>query len=709
MHTLNQTKSASYRKLRWITWINLNAILRSLLVSTLFILGLLSFSPSFHLVHAQTTVTASVPDNTGPTTPILISPTNGSRTTDGTPSFIWQRSTDTNGIGYYQLRLDGSTLFNNIPTTATNNANYTLTYNSATQRYTLTPKATITDGTHTWQVRVFDTLGNGTNSATWSFTIDTLAPSFVISNFGELAVSISAQDAGTIPTNPLVLEENEPLIVATGEANSSVSVVLTIPGDPTQNFSTTVNSAGNWNLQLGILPRDVTMTLDFTITDQAGNVSVLSDLDFLIESDEIVFPPVSPSPTASGSASPSPSVTPSASTTPAPGVTPSPNSSPTVSPSPSAGLVVPTPRPQVPRIRIPVIPPREVANEIRQEIVERVPRQVKQVVEAVPEEVRKTVESTTPYSGVLVSAALPAASAVAIGAQFGGSLSFTMILRILQALGLIPAGKPQGLVFNSRTYEPVPFALLTITNPDSDKAAVTETVVTDVAGVYRGIRLAPDRYQIQVSHQDYRFPSKKSRPNYIQLKDFYKGELFEVESQESQQLFLIPIDPLNESGSLSWKTRLRVKVSQLSRVTTVLLLPLFVVSGILALLFPSIWNNTIFALYSFLLIHRTIGWFRPPIISGTVLDQNGQAIQNAVIRLRDAKTNQLSAVLSTDKTGSFSMLGKKAVYEIIISKPGYVWENESSLSSYEIDATESPQELVATMKPVEDLYDELFS
>jgi hypothetical protein len=649
------------------------------------------------VVQETVTVTASVPDNAGPSTPILISPTNNSYVTDSTPEFIWEASTDANGIGKYVLTLDGTTLFDNIPTTPTDNSQYTLTYNNVLGRYTLTPKAIINDGAHTWKVRAEDTLSNGTDSATWNFTMDTQSPTFVLNTLGELNVSISAQDAGTIPATPLVLQDNEPLLAATGEANSTVSVTLVIPGDPTQNFNTTINSGGNWSLQLGILPRDVVMTLSFTITDPAGNVSVLSGLEFIIESDVIVFPPASPS------VSPTPSLEPSASPASSPDATPEPTPSPTITPDNS-----PFPSPS-PLISIPVVPPREIAFELTQELIERIPEPIKVIIENLPEEVLKTIEEAAPVSGLLVSAALPAASAVAVGSQFGGGISLNIIIKILQALGLLPSGKPQGMVFNSKTYEPVPFALLTITNPNTKQIPVVETVVTDVLGVYRGVKLPPDMYQIIVSHQDFRFPTSQPRPQYLQMTDFYRGELFGVQSNETEQLFLIPVDPINETGKSSLKTKLRIYLAQFGKLSGVLLLPLFIVSGFLALLFPSIWNWLIFGVYCILVSTKAAAWFRVPRVTGTVIDEQGLPIENAVVRLSISETNQLAAVISTGKDGNFRIHGPKEKYQLVVTKPGFIWKNnQSALSFYEVNATQSSQHVVVTMTPMAQVYANLF-
>ncbi len=617
------------------------------------------------------TVTATVPDNLPPSAPILISPPNNSFVTTTTPTFVWEASTDDRGMEDYQLYLDGVLLFDNIPLGDTTTSEYTLDYNSTTDEYSLTVLNPINDGVHTWKIRAIDVMGLGTDSATWTFTLDTLAPSFVLTQVGDVSVSISAQDASTVPTEPLELSDNEPQLVATGEANSTVAVTLTIPGENTQFFTTTIDSNGNWDLQLGVLPRDVVMTLDFIITDQAGHVSVLTGVQFIINQDVIIFPPPSPSP----------SITPGE-----------------LEPSPSPGTT----------IVIPITPVRETVINTAREIVEQLPSPFLQTISSLPPEIQQQIQNAMPVSAVIVSSLIPIATIVSVASQFGWQFSFDLLFKILQALGILPKGKPQGLVFDSETSKGVPFALLTVKNTDQRDVAIYETVVTDVYGIYKGVNLPNGEYQITVSHQEYRFPTHKERPVHLQIGDFYRGEVFVIDDKH-QPLFLIPVDPLDGTHRSNWKTRLRLWLAQINRQTIHLAFPLFLISGLLAIVFPSIWNTVVFILYCLIVGVRVTDWFKVPVVSGVVIDDLGQTQMNVAVRLIEVETNQLTSVLMTDEKGVFRFFGKPGLYQLALNKQGYVWAPDGSpLSLFEVDAREKPYHLVATLTRLEQLYQDLF-
>ena len=140
-------------------------------------------------------ITASVRDDDPPTTPILISPENDSTLTTNKPTFVWKESTDAfSQIDHYVPYIDGKIFFDNIPTTDTENAQYLLEYDGTAFHYSITPKDGISEGTHTWKIVAFDSYTNSSTSVTWSFTIDTQSPTFVITTIADETVHISTTE-----------------------------------------------------------------------------------------------------------------------------------------------------------------------------------------------------------------------------------------------------------------------------------------------------------------------------------------------------------------------------------------------------------------------------------------------------------------------------------------------------------------------------------
>lgn len=606
-----------------------------------------------------TTITASILDNIPPTTPILISPENSSYVTTGYVTFVWQGSTDSNGIKEYELLIDGSVLITDIPPNDAETSKFILDYDSTTGYYTLKVKNLIVDGTHTWKIIAIDTLENGSDSATWSFTIDTQAPNFILSQVGSVPTSISAQDLSTVPVDPIELDENSPKLLGNGETNSTVVLTITIPGDPTQIFTNTTDINGNWGQQLGILPRDTAMTLDFVITDQAGLISVLNNVQLIIKTKVIIFPPASPSPSPRPASAFSPEVIPP----------------------------IPPTNPTSPLISIPLTPAIEIAHEILQETWEHLPTSLKAIVARVPAETREYLVATAinlfPISALLLLTPIILLVLLAIISRFGKNLSPRLIWRTLQALGGNSRGKPQGLVYDSQTHQGIPFALVEIRNENDE---TIDQVVTDKNGIYRGLVLKPGKYRLVVSHHVYHF----------------LGEVFEVLEKypaQNQMLYLIPIN--KATTALQNKLSIGLSLQAFSSFNQTLFFPLFIITGILTTIFPTLWNWLVFGGYCLRVIYKASYWFKTPNLTGTVIDTNGQVLENTIVAVIDAELHQFAALTQTDNSGLFSTYLPPQKLLLTITKPGFIWiEDNSPVTEYNLDATQEPKHIVVTLKKI---------
>ena len=102
-------------------------------------------------------------DVTQPTVFSLVSPSDNSWTTNSQPTFTWDASTDANsGLAKYQLWIDGSLNTDNISVSSSS----------------VTPTTTLTNGSHTWEIRAVDNVGNVRSSTQiWTVKIDNLPPS----------------------------------------------------------------------------------------------------------------------------------------------------------------------------------------------------------------------------------------------------------------------------------------------------------------------------------------------------------------------------------------------------------------------------------------------------------------------------------------------------------------------------------------------------
>ncbi|MBU1022289.1 MAG: DUF2341 domain-containing protein, partial [Candidatus Margulisbacteria bacterium] len=143
-------------------------------------------------------------DSTGPSEPILLTPPSGSTTSDATPTFTWEASTDNlTGIGSYEITISGITT-----ETIGNITNWTIS----------TP---LSEGLHTWVVRARDRVGNwGDYSMAGSFTVsyETYVPSVevITPNGGEIWKGGSSYDITWTATDESGIDEIR-IYYSTGE------------------------------------------------------------------------------------------------------------------------------------------------------------------------------------------------------------------------------------------------------------------------------------------------------------------------------------------------------------------------------------------------------------------------------------------------------------------------------------------------------------
>jgi len=490
-----------------------------------------------------TTVTASVKDSTNPTIPVLVSPENGSLLSTNLVTFIWKESTDDAGIAKYQLIVDGSVWLDNVGPGAETETDYTLTVSSGS--LTLVPKKTLGDGSHTWKVKAFDANGNTSESATWSFTVDTTAPVITISAIDGTSVSITSKDTSSIPATAISVPKNEPELKGSTDGGITVKLILTVPGRPTYSTQTTSDGTGAFSFTLPILPTGVVITAQLQAVDAVGNTGVLDNLLFIIPPTKI------------------PIINPGLIPTATPGIIPLPT------PTATPGLPLEEVRPIF----------REKVEEIFSRTVFPAPGQV------------QFLEKTyvRPISNFLFGFILPTAH-LAVAIWRSGytvvKLSPLRLSRLVRASGLTllppPPEEQQGLVFDAKSGRPVPYAVLEIyrlSQETSQPGKRVAELITNAFGRFPAIRLpASARYALILRHRYQEFRAELS-PAYENKEGYYWGQTLDNQTLPQQKedgsatlemKVKVPtlIKPEYEQRESGWKAQLKTLTTRPSAVST---------------------------------------------------------------------------------------------------------------------------------------------
>lgn len=548
----------------------------------------------------QVQVTASVSDNEDPSVPILVAPENNATVTTSTPDFVWKQSTDNFGISKYQLVLDGEILFDSIPTSTADRPDFQLVFSSETGEYILTPTAALADGTHTWKIIAFDLHGNTASSVTWTFTIDTTAPTFLITTIESYQTSISAQDLLTVPSEPFVLSENQPTLSGTGEALSQVSLQVTLPDGTSTYYQFVIDEAGNWTVTLGTLPRDTVIDLDFVITDPAGNVSLLSNVLLILPTSVVIIPPLGPFPGA----------------------------------------------------EIPLIPPREHITQI----ITRYPTTGTFVSLASTKfaTATTTLQLTIRWSDLLVILlliGLPLLKTILLAWQFGGELSLRVLSRIWRAIGLYSlfSATPQGIVLERSTQSPASFAPIIFSGETNGKKPIREVTLTNAQGIYARLDLPEGSYRASVSDDNCLFPTPVPAPTHLNWRQHYVGLGFSITPDQPEPILIIPVEDTKKEISLTMRIKYAVLHSPM--LSLVLAAAMLVCSFI----FPSVVNFVVSAGY--LLLYLYITWRDRKVgLEGILINSRKEPIHLAVVVLESSKLKWCYWIAQSDVNGLYRLL-----------------------------------------------------
>ena len=311
-----------------------------------------------------------------------------------------------------------------------------------------------------------------------------------------------------------------------------------------------------------------------------------------------------------------------------------------------------------------------------------------------PEKITETIQTVTasareitedPIVETIENAAIVIPAAISVIALSSSLLSgvpllnylFYLFVALMQILGMKRKPKPWGIVYDSYTKRPLPFARVEVLNADSRKL---ESVVADSSGRYGFLvseQLAKEgNVQLRAYQNNYVFPStmEPSLTEQTLYPNIYRGG--SISSMQSATNFDLPMDPVNKSTEMSPPHNLHFGVSSvmLNKVLSHIASALFVVGAVLGvvnvLLKPNWINFAVLGVVALTFVLRKSGFKLKPF--GLTKDvETNQSMPFGFVALHDEAGARVNFTVSDDQ-GRYFLLAPKGKYIIRAYTPSHI-------------------------------------
>lgn len=260
----------------------------------------------------------------------------------------------------------------------------------------------------------------------------------------------------------------------------------------------------------------------------------------------------------------------------------------------------------------------------------------------------------------------------------------------LPLLGKNQGEQPWGVVYDSRTKQPIDPAMVTIAVHENGVGEFKQSRVTDIEGRFSFL-VTPGHYVVTAEKTHYSFPSKlvagKTDGKFTNV---YHGEVIEVINPYIINLN-IPMDPVDFDWNQSIKKKEKTFLIELlkNHGRTILILSAAVATGVYNAYYPSNFNLAIIAVYlfNFLFIRKRINqklWGR------TYYKITHEAAPRLKIKAVRKPYNLTVATTQSDHLGRYFLLLAQGQYAIEV----YAEKDQTLLKKFENIKVTKKKEIV---------------
>lgn len=336
-----------------------------------------------------------------------------------------------------------------------------------------------------------------------------------------------------------------------------------------------------------------------------------------------------------------------------------------------APVVVTTPEPPAPE-PTPDVVIEELPEPTPEPITEEAPVVLETPTENTPWAQSPTAEVV---ATTVASLSLLGAIGTSLSSVFGSSFSLSQLIflpvriwnLLLIFLGIRRRSQPWGVVYDSKTKQPLDPVYVQLLNESGEEVA---TSITDIQGRFGFLIEKPGKYQLVAGKTNYLFPSEVMQGIHTDVlyDEVYHGELLTLD-RDGVITKNIPMDP--QAGDWNQQEKKRMRVGGVSKTVEIISNIIFygglVFTLVMTVLNPTNMNIIFTALYLGMQILRMVGFH--PRAYGVIKDsKTQQPIANGVIKIFNAALQQRVAHAVTDDLGRYYALVPEGNYYMTVEE-----------------------------------------
>jgi hypothetical protein len=170
---------------------------------------------------------------------------------------------------------------------------------------------------------------------------------------------------------------------------------------------------------------------------------------------------------------------------------------------------------------------------------------------------------------------------------------------------------------------------------------------------------------------------------------------------------MIPMDPKLRSKEHAYLKRLQQMFNVALKHKLAVSVIFFIFTAVMTAAAPNPFNIALTVIYTITLLKMIWLAVQRPLITGVITGPNHKPLANVILKFVNSENGLLEVVSQTDSKGRYKAFVHRGKYQLLVIKPGYIWQKGAKLSFEELHIQKA-KHLPLLLHPVEQVAQQIF-